>query len=892
MLDDKMSQPKRNRPSQLQRMGLGRLGLSWMVVCCSWFMMTLAGEHVMVSASEGSSKTDVAFEHTARSVFKAHCFHCHGESGVVEGGLDLRLRHLIVTGGDSGPAVVPGEADQSLLWERMSSGEMPPEEVTIRPSANEIEIVRRWISSGAKTVRPEPEDPDDLPRITPEERAFWAFQPIQDPSPPTDVKADVLNRIRTPIDAFILQRLHDQGRGFSDEAEKRVLIRRATFDLIGLPPTPKEINDFVKDNSANAWERVIDRLLSSPRYGERWGRHWLDVVGYADSEGFTEQDATRGYAYKYRDYVIQALNDNMPFDQFIQEQIAGDELISSPLDALTDEDRRRLVATGFLRMAPDGTGSGADDLVAASNAVVTETINIVSTSMMGMTVGCAQCHDHRFDPILHNDFYRIRAVFEPALNPQAWKTPQQRQIPLSESDPTNETKEIKKRLDKAQAAHKAREDAAIEMVFQRELKKIPKPLREDARNAFEASASSRTEKQKQLLADYPNLRVGRGSALDLYLELFDEGRQAKKELEQLRAEVSKIRAELPQQDFIRGITETTDNLPDTFIFHRGDPAQPTERVVPGGLSVLDHLLPVDFEENASQRKSTGRRLAFAYHLTHADNPLTARVLVNRFWMHHFGRGIVATPGDFGNQGEPPSHPELLDWLARDFVKHGWDLKRLHKLIMTSTVYRQDSKRPADDFDPDNRLFGRQSIRRLEAETIRDSILFVSGVLAADVAGPATRVQQTSEGQTIVDADIDPQKNSRRSIYIQARRSTPLAMLEVFDAPRLEPNCVARDVSTVTPQSLMLMNSEMIVEQSRAFAQRLLLAGNDADHQIRDAWSIAFGVAPTEPELTTTREFLLKQAEHFRAQGVKSPAEKALQSLCMVMMGSNRFLYVD
>ena len=860
----------------------------------------------VASAAEDDSTTiesSVPFESTARLVFKTHCFHCHGESGVVEGGLDLRLRRLIVQGGDSGAAITPNDPSDSYLLDRMVDGEMPPEEVAIRPSAEEIEIVRRWIDAGATTARPEPENPNDLPRITPEERAFWAFRPIKSPETPDCDDMLGRSRLRTPIDAFILNRLGRQGRTFSENADKRILVRRAYFDLIGLPPTPEQVTAFVNDESGDAWSRLIDRLLNSPRYGERWGRHWLDVVGYADSEGFTEADTVRPFAYKYRDYVIEAFNTDMPFDKFIHEQLAGDELITSPFGELTDEDQKKLVATGFLRMAPDGTGSNPDDVVLARNAVVTETINIVSTSLMGMTVGCAQCHDHRFDPILHDDFYRMRAVFEPALNPKKWKTPDERRIPLAKPADRQRTSEIQKRADEAQAKYKEKESQCIEMVFRRELKKVPEEQRERARTAFHTTPSDRTDQQKKLLADYPNLRVSGGGALDLYLELFEEGREAKKELDQLKSKVARIRSELPQVDYIRGLTETSAQLPETFIFHRGDPGQPTERVGPGSLTVLDHLVEVQIAENDDSSKSSGRRLAFARHLTNPDHPLTTRVLVNRFWMHHFGRGLVETPGDFGTQGQRPTHPELLDWLARDFIDNGWSLKRLHKLIMSSTVYRQSSKR-TDDFDPENRFYARQLVRRLEAETIRDAILSVSGSLSSNILGPAISVQRTSEGQIIVSNDVNAKIPSRRSIYVQTRRSAPLAMLEVFDAPRLEPNCTIRTFSTVTPQSLMLMNSEVVVQQARSFARRVASESGEAiEQQVDRTWEIAYGRAPKAAERHAALEFLRSQTDYFtnrnaskkkngQAEEATSPAQQALSSLCMVLMGSNRFLYVE
>ncbi|HIM22698.1 MAG TPA: DUF1549 domain-containing protein, partial [Verrucomicrobia bacterium] len=359
----------------------------------------------------------VTFEADVRPILKAHCFRCHGEDSSAKGGLDVRLRKLLLKGGKHGPAIALGQAEKSLLYKKIRDGKMPKEQAKL--PAEEIETIRQWIEQGAKTVRPEPDSPDEW--ITEEERSFWAFQPIKTPPVPSGAA--------NPIDAFLLRKLKANELGFSREATKRTLIRRATFDLTGLPPTPDEIADFLADETLQAYDQLIDRLLASPNYGERWGRHWLDVAGYADSEGYTESDAERGWAWRYRDYVVRAFNDNLPWDQFIREQLAGDEMVQPPYTGLEPEQVDKLTATGFLRMAPDGTGSGANN-TAAQNQVMAETLKIVSTSLMGMTVGCAQCHDHRYDPILQSDYYKLRAVFEPALDPANWRMPQSRQISL------------------------------------------------------------------------------------------------------------------------------------------------------------------------------------------------------------------------------------------------------------------------------------------------------------------------------------------------------------------------------------------------------------------------------------------------------------------------------
>ncbi len=669
------------------------------------------------------------------------------------------------------------------------------------------------------------------------------------------------------VDAFVLERLASTGKTFSPDADKRTLIRRATFDLVGLPPTPSEVNDFLADTSDDAYEKLIDRLLDSPEYGRRWARHWLDVVGYADSEGYNESDDERPFAYKYRDYVIDAFNANLPFDDFITEQLAGDELVTSPANALTPEDQRRLIATGYLRMAPDGTGSDPDQPDVAANEMIAETIKIISTSLMGLSVGCAQCHDHRYDPILHDDYYRLRAVLEPALNWKSWKKPDERLVSLVTPQQEKLTQEVDTKAAVVQAEHDQLEESAIQSVFRREWLMLPEELRDLARVAFDTPAEDRNETQKQLFVDYPRLNVREGE-LGLFLELFAEGKELKKKLESLRDKIAEIREEAPRPDAIRALTESEDTPPPTFVFHRGDPSQPTHEVTPGGLSVLDKCLDVDIVADDPALPSTGRRLALARMLTDPRNPLTARVLVNRFWMHHLGRGLVATPGDFGIQGQRPTHPELLDALAAEFIASGWDLKQLHRLIMTSTVYRQSSRRGESGFDPENELYARQSVRRLEAETIRDAMLAVCNQLDSAAQGPPDSVRETEEGETIVSADMDPDLPSRRSIYVQAKRSTPLGMLDVFDSPQLEPNCTQRNCSTVTTQSLLMMNSLVLIRQSQSFAERLVseVPANLPDREgqwINRAWQIAYADVPTDEELGQSLKFFAATDEAFR-----------------------------
>ena len=394
-------------------------------------LVVLFTPHAHNLAQAGSAPDEpISFERNVRPIFKANCFPCHGEGDKLNGKLDVRLRRMIVEGGKSGAAIVPGQPEASLLFQRISKGEMPPGKKKL--TSDEVALIGHWIAAGAATARPEPEKIGDDLQFTEDDRSFWAFQPIRRPDEPKVQHTDL---VHTTLDAFLLAKLEENGLSFSSGADKQTLIRRAYFDLIGLPPTPEEVALFLADDASDAYERLIDRLLASPHYGERWGRHWLDVAGYADSEGYTNDDLVRKEAYKYRDYVIRSFNADKPFDQFIQEQLAGDEMVAPAVAAsgyknLPPEAIEKLVATGFLRMAPDGTGSGGVDQKIARNQVVADTIKIVTSSLMGMTVACAQCHNHRYDPIPQTDYYRLRAIFEPALDWKNWRAPQARLVSL------------------------------------------------------------------------------------------------------------------------------------------------------------------------------------------------------------------------------------------------------------------------------------------------------------------------------------------------------------------------------------------------------------------------------------------------------------------------------
>jgi hypothetical protein len=880
---------------------------------------------LLLSALLPCSASTPLFEKDVRPILKAHCFDCHGEAGVRKGGLDLRLRRLIAAGGDEGPAIVPGHPEQSLLLRLIENGDMPKRDRKLLPE--QVEIIREWIASGAATAQSEPEDPGDSAGITAEERAFWSFQPIRSPEIP---KTGPEDRVRTPVDAFLAAELAKRGLTFSEDADRITLLRRASFDLTGLPPSPEEVDAFLEDPSPLAYEQAIQRLLDSPHYGERWGRHWLDIAGYADSDGYSDADPPRAYAYKYRDYVIGSFNADKPLDRFIIEQLAGDELARATREnaqaALSAPHTLEwLIATGFLRMAADGSATPAvPDPEAVRNQVVADTIRIVSTSLLGLSVGCAQCHDHRYDPILQTDYYRIRAVLDPALDLKNWLTPEQRLISLYTDQDRAVATQLEAEARKLEEEKNARQKELIEAALTKHLEKFEPELRAKLREARDTPADSRTEEQKKLLADNPSVNITPGV-------LYQYDPKAAEELKAMDARIAEVRGRKPPEDFISALTEPADHLPVTRLFHRGDPRQPKEVVRPGALSVLaPEGQTIEFPGKNPSLSTSGRRLEFARWLTSRNNPLVARVLVNRVWLHHFGRGLVGTPSDFGAMGERPSHPELLDWLASEFMERGWRLSWLHKVIMTSTAYMQSSQgNPrCAEVDPDNRLYWRKSIQRLDAEAIRDSILSVSGALNKKMYGPPVPVRPDVHGQIVVGVDkttgdnkmpVDVSLNGeefRRSVYIQARRSRPLAILNVFDAPVMEVNCEIRQTSTSPTQSLMLMNSPFILDQAERFARRVHReAGDDPASQVTRAWRLAFSRTPTEKELRDSLDFLDWHISRAKASdGNKdseestgkpgdseekpasstqpAPEVQALGSLCQALLSANELLYVD
>jgi cytochrome c553 len=784
-------------------------------------------------------------QHDVLPILLRRCTACHGRHRQ-EGGLDLRTKSAMLRGGKSGPAIVPGRPEASPLIKKVRVGEMPPRtrlvEASVKPAEPaEVEILARWIAAGAPEVAVEPDvatkTPDPL--VTAKDRDFWAFRAPGPVAVPSVRHAD---RVRSPIDAFILQKLERKGLTLSPEPDRATLARRASFDLTGLAPEPAEVRAFLADRAPDAYERMIDRLLASPRYGERWGRFWLDLAGYADSEGKREQDLPRPHAWRYRDYVVRSFNADKPYTRFLLEQIAGDELAdyeSAP--EVTPELYDNLVATGFLRMAPDATWANITGYVTDRLEVIADEMDVLGSAVLGLTLKCARCHSHKFDPIPQRDYYRLLAVFKGAYDEHDWLKPDVR--------------------------------AGLGPVSQDVLggRHLPHVTSAEGR-AWEAHNAP-------ILKEIAALESSAGK----------KGAEAK---------VKALRAKLQPEPRVQALWDRGHPTP-TYIYRRGDPQSPGRLVGPGVPSVLsDGRTPFEVKPPWPGAKKTGRRLAFARWLVRSDHPLTTRVAVNRIWKHHFGTGIVKTLGNFGKAGSPPTHPELLDWLAREFVRRGWSVKSLHRLMMTSSTYRQSSAVTPDreKLDPGNALYSRMPLVRLDAEALYDTLLLVAGRLDECRFGPADPVQVRPDGLV---TPAGSARGWRRLIYVrQARKQLP-THLENFDYPQMNPNCLERRDSTVAPQALHLMNNGMVHRLAEHFSQRVSReAGADVGKQIERVYWLAMSRPPGREEMAVGLAALStltdQWAKHLSAAGKPSreAARKALATYCHAVMNSAGFLYVD
>jgi hypothetical protein len=887
---------------------LGQLHLLLVLGICVLAPRALAG-------SDRKQETPL-FERDVAPILRARCWNCHGDKKQ-KAGLDLRTRAALLQGGESGPALQPGSLKDSTLWEKIVSDKMPPGKEKL--SATEKGLIKRWIESGARAaeaaVTKNALDTSDR-QVTDADREFWAFRP---PVRPTVPRPRESNRVRNPVDAFIVAALERNGLGLSPEADRLTLLRRATFDLTGLPPTPAEIAAFLADKSETAYERVIDRLLASRHYGERWGRHWLDLAGYADSEGILDADYVRTAAWRYRDYVIRAFNADKPYDRFLQEQIAGDELtdywtVRATNKELPAEVIEALIATGYLRCASD---TSRPDFVNIKNApgyyfqTLDDTVKIVASSTMGLTVQCAKCHSHKYDPIPQTDYYRLQAIFMSGYRPGQWIPQVERHLFATTAVQEKEAREHNAKIDAAIAALRKQAQEQQQLfaakLYKERLAELPAAIREDVGAALSLTPARRSPVQKYLAEKFqPSLKPA-GPALEKTLSAaFAVYRNKTQELTQAIQAQEKTRRSFPE---IRAFYDLPGEA-KTQLLRRGDYLKPGREVPPGTLAVLRTRQGFQWTSPPKTVKSSGRRLAFARWLTQPDHPLTARVLVNRLWHHHFGQGIVATPDNFGRTGALPSHPELLDWLATEFIARGWSIKEMHRLIMTSSAYRQTSRidpvarADAKTLDPENRLLWRQRLRRLEAEALRDAVLAVAGNLNPQMFGPPVPMQRLGNARRLELGEIvvatDP-SGDRRSIYLQLRRSQPLTFLQLFDQPVIETNCTRRETSTVASQALTLLNSDFMVRQAEMFAGRVLKENPAASAS--HALLLAFGRSTSQQESAQLVAFLDSQTARYiglpASPGVKTVAprgaearRRAMVDLCHMLLSANEFAYVD
>ena len=809
-------------------------------------------------------------------VLEKNCTSCHGESKKMAG-LDLSTFAGLMAGGTSGPAIAPGKPERSLLWKMVESDKMP---MGGKLTTAQKQSLKAYIEQGrfpanqmADAARAR-----EAARITPEARNWWSFRKPVKPALPR-----VKGTARTPIDNFILAKLEEKGWSLQGEADRVTLMRRAYFGLTGLPPTPAEAQAFLADASPNAYGKLLDRLLESQRYGEHWGRHWLDVAGYSDSRG-DAGDVPREAAWKYRDYVIKAFNSNKPIDRFILEQMAGDQLVNyKPGTRPLPEQVEPLVATGFLRTTADITDNQTIYEVDKYFDALEKSVETSLTAVTGLTIGCARCHDHKFDPILQRDYYKLTAAYQAVFDPENWLAANLSYGPWPSRNILNIDGEKRaawiKDVTSSDAKALRRLDDLLEATYQR--------FRAELKIGRELTDERRAQLRRDLEAD-PDLEVDRNAVRDFIADQemdkrFPEIAKWKEEIAVKRANRRKTRSAI-DPDYIEGVWDVSKTPSPTYILMRGNYLAPGEEVQAGIPAVLDNPgRPLQFPD-AKQHPEwnhTGRRLTLANWMVAPDNPLTARVFVNRVWQFHFGEGIVRSVDDFGYQGAKPTHPELLDYLAVTFQERKWDLKWLTKQIMMSQVYRQASSEAAApmEADPSAKLLWRKPPLRLEAEAIRDSMLAVSGLLQTKMFGPQEPIKRGADGQWLED---EKGNANRRSMYISQARTRPVAFLHAFDMPTMTADSQSQRFRSALPtQSLALLNNPLAMRTSKAFAQQLLEQGQgNFDEALRRAFDLAYSRPPTARELAVARQAIAADPD----------PKEGLRLFLQAMMGANDFLY--
>jgi hypothetical protein len=855
---------------------------------------------VVAWAAPAWGADDIDFGRDVRPILKQHCFKCHGTIKQ-QGGLRFDHRDGAIREGDSGEkSIVPGSAEASELIRRVISDDesfqMPPEGE--RLTAEEIDLLRRWIDGGA----PWPESADFVPvggelTVTDEDRQHWSFRPLRQPPIPAVESAE---RVRTPIDAFIFAALDKLEVSPAEQASPRKLIRRLKFDVIGLPPTPEEVSEFeaASGRDPQATEALIDRSLESPHYGERWARHWLDVARYADSDGL-ETDADRPFAYRYRDFVIRALNDDLPFDTFVRWQIAGDEL--------DRDDPRAVAATGFLAAGPSvllGTNRLEEERLFNRYNEMDDIISTFGSGLLGLTMGCARCHDHKYDPIPTRDYYRLMSAFHSGERADVLlgDVSQIEAYERAEAHWKSRLQGAEQELEKWVGEQRKRLEPALRAEKIAELDVPPA----DKQSLLDPSASERCRELSEKYA--AQIAV---SDDELKEALAPEDRQRWTRLSEAIEQVHQSEPASPPAAY--AFQDETSQPRLTWLFSRGDFHDRSQPVALGFLTVLSRAKPAEQYWDEARSRGTGQsstyqRAALADWVTDVEQgagALLARVIVNRVWQHHFGRGLVATPNDFGVQGERPTHPELLEWLAHDFVAHGWRLKRLHRQILASAVYLQDTKFDEDKakLDPYNRFLWRRQPVRLEAEVLRDSMLFVAGTLNLEPYGPGFKPPIAAEAMSARNVmppyeaePADSPNIRRRSIYMFHKRVVPYPLMQVFDRPDSQQSCGRRERTLVATQSLSLLNDPFIRDRAAEFAERLLREAPDSRDLAGLAFEAALGRPPDEQEKEMARGFVITRLEQRRRRAMGQEEDAlllvALTDYCQALFGLNEFLYIE
>ena len=840
---------------------------------------------------------DVTFTDHIRPIFERSCWNCHGEASQLSG-LDLRSRKAAVEGGTRGPALVPGRADESRLYRMLAGLDDPPMPMAGDPLSDaELMAIRTWIDNGAHW------DADgatsagaalaalENTMLPDGARDYWAFRL---PAKATVPASKVYDH---PVDRFLDAVRREAGVKAGPRADPLIRLRRAYLDLTGLPPTPGQVDEFLADTERGAWERQVERLLDSPHYGERWGRHWMDVARYADSTGF-EQDYRRENAWRYRDYVINAFNQDKPYNQFLREQIAGDEL-----DHVTDETR---IATGFLRAGPRVNFREKDN-PERRHDYLDDVLATLGRGVLGMTVHCARCHDHKFDPILQKDYYSMQAsifgyveIDYPLLDRAGVAEYREKNAAIDAHQ-----QPLRDEIAEIEAPHSER--LRLELIRERFPENVqqaalkPEEERTPGEQLLAAQVLSINPPRRQVVEALSEAEGDRWSKLTAAVEALEALRPAEPPMAEIVTDGDYRFAPDGPGDNVIGCPECrilpdepgsylheeggpAYEAPPNYFLIRGDPHSPGSPMSPGFLTAATYGAPPTALPRPDGRTS-GRRLALAEWIASRDNPLTARVMVNRVWHHHFGRGIVRTLDNLGRMGDEPTHPALLDWLAVEFMDRGWSVKEMHRLLMTSEAYQMASahedagNRAAD---PDNRLLWQYRPQRLEAEALRDAIMTVSGGIDLTVGGPPVfphvpRELLLAARNGYWENQGDGPEVWRRSVYVYRRRSLGFPFFDTFDLPDQNQTAAARNVSTVATQALTLMNNEFVLNQARLFADRLERAApGDVDRQIDLAYRIALTRPPAPEEAEIARGLVSSQS---------------LVDLTHVMLNLNEFLYL-